>query len=834
MTKVDTLVSTPRALAGLRVVEYGDFISAPYAAKLLADLGADVIKVEHPAAGDSSRRHGPFPGQQPDPEKSGLFLFLNGNKRGTTIDASTQQGAEELSGLIRWADVFITNLPGDRLDREGMDPVTLGDANPRLVYVNITLFGYATPRAHWKGSSLTASAASGLAHRVGDAGRAPLSPPYGAGDCWTGIHGALAALLGRRTQQATGEGQHIWISEVEVLGAVMRGAPLGEYVYLGTDRNRTGVFADLFYPWEVAPCKDGYFQIITMVDQQWALFVELMGNPSWKDDERLKDRWLAPRWAKELDAYWHPWLERHSKAYLTKLFRDNRLPFQPVQTMEEVVNSEHLHQREFWVTVIHPEAGRYVVPGAPYKLSETPWANRRPAPLLGQHNEEVRQEVAAQAGDRHHERRRSRAVPVDGRKPLAKLRVLDHGHVWAGPLLGMMLADMGAEVIKVQAPQRLSGIAMSGHATYQDAVKGDMVISSDHPLAYHSFDRGKRSITLNLADDEGKELYRRLAAISDIVTENFSPGVMDRLGLGYAELSQVNPGIVVAAMSAAGATEGPWRDAKTYGPSVSALYGLKGFLGYLDDPYPREDTADVDPDSASHALFAILAALEYRDRTGRGQFIDVAQGEAALQRAAEPLMDYFLNGRVATPQGNRYPGVAPHGIYRCMDSDEENRREKDRWVAIEAWTQEEWESLRSLIRAQRPEILDERFDDLEGRLQHQSSLDQVIESWTISRSPESVAEELQGAGIAAHSVQGLMDLVNDRNYQAVRSRIKVEAPGISPGDVLQGIPWKMSKTPGAISHPVPSPGEHNEEVFAGLLGLDCDALESARGRGVIG
>ncbi len=418
--------------------------------------------------------------------------------------------------------------------------------------------------------------------------------------------------------------------------------------------------------------------------------------------------------------------------------------------------------------------------------------------------------------------------------PLDGLRVLDHGHVWAGPLLGMMLSDMGAEVIKVQAPLRRSGIAMGGYATYEDALKGDTVITRDHPIAYHGYDRGKLSITLDLSQRAGRETYFTLAAISDIVIENFAPGVMDRLGLGFATLQSINQGIIVAALSAAGATPGPWRDIKTYGPSVAAIYGMKSFLGYLGDPCPREDTADVDPNSAGHALVAILAALECRDTTGLGQYIDLAQGEAALQRAAEPILDYFMNGIVAKPQGNRYPGIAPHGIYRCADVHDERGRETDRWVSIEVRTGAEWNGLVRVLAGSVPEIGAERFQALEGRLTHQDELDAMIEQWTRSRSADDVTMVLQEARVAAYPVQGLMDLVNDENYQALRTNVNVDVSQLTAQDIYQGIPWKLERTAGTVRGPVPQTGEHNDFVFRELLGFSHAKVMSLRADGVTG
>ncbi len=388
----------PSALQGLRVLELGDFIAGPYAAKLLADLGADVVKIETLPDGDSSRQHGPFPSGMPHPEKSGLFHFLNANKRSVLIDPTNQEHLRLANRLALWADVFITNIPVDDLEHYGLDRTTLERSNPRLIQVAITVFGYDTPRSRWKGYALAASAASGLAQRMGDPGKAPLWPPFAAADYWGGVHGAATALLARRVQRATDRGQHCWISLVEVLGTIMKGAPLGEFVYLGTNRNRTGTFADSFYPWEIAPCKDGYFQIITMVDKQWQRFLELMDNPSWQHDSRLANRWLAPRWAKELDAYWHPWLQRRTKGDLTELFHENQLPFQPINTLEEAIQSEHLQRRSFWYRRTHPTLGAYTMPGAPYKLSNTPWRVRAFAPTLGQHTAELARELMENPG----------------------------------------------------------------------------------------------------------------------------------------------------------------------------------------------------------------------------------------------------------------------------------------------------------------------------------------------------------------------------------------------------------------------------------------------------
>ncbi|MDA1002719.1 MAG: CoA transferase [Chloroflexi bacterium] len=407
--------------------------------------------------------------------------------------------------------------------------------------------------------------------------------------------------------------------------------------------------------------------------------------------------------------------------------------------------------------------------------------------------------------------------------PLTGIRVLDHGHVWAGPLLGASFVDMGAEVIKVLAPGRTSGVSMAGARTI-----GVGTGAPDDPLSYHGYDRGKRSITLNLGSPEGKALYRRLAAASDVIVENFSAGVMSRLGLGYEELSAVNPRIILASLSATGETPGPWRDLVTYGPSLAALYGLKSLLGYHDDPFPREDTADLDPTAAGHAFFAILAALEWRERSGRGQHLAMAQGEATMQRIAEPLMDYFINGRVASTQGNRYPGMAPHGIYRAAGD--------DRWISIAVRDDDEWTALLTVAGDAAPTLREARFATLAGRLAHQDDLDRAMETWTAGWEPMALTERLQAARVAAFPVMGPPELAGEPNYLALlRSHTELDARvQVGADQIYQSVPWKLTRTPGGIQGPGPATLDaDNDYVFGELLRIEEEERGRLRERGVI-
>ena len=410
--------------------------------------------------------------------------------------------------------------------------------------------------------------------------------------------------------------------------------------------------------------------------------------------------------------------------------------------------------------------------------------------------------------------------------PLTGLRALDHGHVWAGPLLGMFLADLGAEVIKVGAPHRLSGVSIGGQRAPVGSIGGDRGSTSvDDPRAFHGLDRGKRSIAINLGNPRGRDLYLRLVEQSDVVLENFSPRVMPSLGLSYDVLAEANPRIIMVALSASGATDGPWRNLVTYGPSLAALYGLKSLLGYPDDPQPREDTADLDPTAAGHAFIALLAALEHRERTGRGQFIDLAQGEATLQRAAQPLMDWLLNRRDSGPRGNRASAMAPHGVYPALG--------EDAWLAIVVRSDDEWSALCTLA----PHLDQPDWATTRGRLNDQDALDAALSNWTRNYEAMEHSIQLQALGVPAFPMMDPTALLIDEDYATLsNANLDLNAESAAPvrdGALYTGTPWKMSRTPAALTAPIPNRGEHDDEIYANLLGLDQAAREELREAGII-
>ena len=396
------------ALSGMTVLEDGGGIAASYAGKLLADLGADVIKVE-PPQGDLVRRKPPFPADAPHRERSGLHLFLDTNKRSLRLDLESATGRRLYRDLAHSCGTVITSRHIADQRRLGLDWETLSSDSPAFNQVTITVFGIETQREGWQSESLIASLASGISYRIGDPDREPLGLPYDAPQYQGGIHAAIAALLLRRATRKDGLGQHAWLSIVDILSNVMAGAGVAPFVFTGQSRPRAGTHMNAFYPWQVTPVKDGYFEVITMVDRQWNRFMELMGDPEWQHDERLQNRWLAFQHTEEIDAFWHPWMKERTKAELMEVFGENHISFQPVHTIGEVAESEHLAARDFWTEVEHPQFDQPVkLPGAPYKLSDSPWTIQRRPPLLG----EQTTEVLATLGITHSEQARLRRAGI--------------------------------------------------------------------------------------------------------------------------------------------------------------------------------------------------------------------------------------------------------------------------------------------------------------------------------------------------------------------------------------------------------------------------------------
>ncbi|MDY6917210.1 MAG: CoA transferase [Chloroflexota bacterium] len=815
-----------KALPGVRVVEYAQFVSGPYCAKLMADMGAEVVKVE-PPEGDTARGWGPFPGDIPHPERSGLYLYNNTNKLGITLDLNRAEDRQTFRDLVNQADVLIEDTHPSLMESLGLGFNSLREGNPRLVMTSITPFGQTGPYRGYKGYYLNMSHASGMGYTCpqvpGDYSileREPLREGGLIGEYDCGVSAAVATLAAVYLCRSTGVGQHIDVSKQEALLHLAR-PEMAMWFVSGYREHRAD--ETMASTWGgVHPCKDGNIFLFLVEERAWQSFIDMMGNPEWSKEQRFaadERRNLTPD---DVFPLVRPWLAEHTRAEIFHGLQTRRCPAAPLNTIEDVVSDRHLKARHFFVSLNHPEAGILQYPSALAKLSATPVAFDRPAPLLGQHNDEVC------AGRPMHRQPEEDTVSADGlaarragglpgRRPLEGVRLTDLCWVWAGPSGTELLAYLGAEVIRVESQ---SHICLTRRNTpWPWMVPADV----NQSTTFNSLNLNKRGITINLTQPKGIELVKRLVAISDVVTDNYAGGMMERFGLDYPALKQVKPDIIAASMSGWGAY-GPERDYRAYDPIFAALSGLYELTGYPDgEPSRSDNRGRLDLSSGTSCAMCIIAALDHRSRTGEGQFIDVSEWEAMNCVLGDSYMEYFITGRSPTRVGNRDRVMAPHNCYRCKG--------EDKWVSIAIATDEEWRAFCKTIG--RPEWVDDpRFSDPRSRWQNQEQLDPLVSQWTINFTHYEVTETLQEAGVAAFPSMSREELANDRHLS--ERGVFVEVPHPETGvQTFLAPPWKLSETPAQIFKHSPLLGEDNEHVFCELLGMPIEEFAILVGEGVI-
>jgi benzylsuccinate CoA-transferase BbsF subunit len=386
---------------------------------------------------------------------------------------------------------------------------------------------------------------------------------------------------------------------------------------------------------------------------------------------------------------------------------------------------------------------------------------------------------------------------------LKGIRILDFSWVLAGPYATRLLADFGAEVIKVQPLMPEAGDKFSrGY--------------------YNTWNRNKLGITLNLASPEGIALAKKLVAVSDAVVENFTPRVMANWGLDYENLKEIKPDIIMLSLSTMGSS-GPWRDYAGFGPTVQAFSGITRLTSFPGKPPPGLGTAYADHIAGLLACLALLSALEYRRRTGEGQYIDVSQVEAMASLLGDAILDYQIEGREVEAVGNSSTGAAPHGVYRCQGD--------DRWCAIAVFTDDEWQGFKRAL-DNPPWAGDKRFATLNGRLENKARLDRLVEEWTKKHTAEEAMALLQKQGVAAGVVQSAGDLAQDPQLNERGFFIELDHPELGK-TVSDATPIRLSDTPARYSRPAPLLGQDNENVYGELLGLSETELGRLKKQGVI-
>jgi len=403
---------------------------------------------------------------------------------------------------------------------------------------------------------------------------------------------------------------------------------------------------------------------------------------------------------------------------------------------------------------------------------------------------------------------------MEQRPPLEGIRVADFTWVWAGPFCTLQLAHLGAEVIRVETASRPC-------VTRMIPPWADGQFGVNRGGYFNQYNQGKLSLALDLKDPRAVGIAKELVATSDIVCENFSAGVMDRLGLGYAALREVKPDIIMIAMSGYGAT-GPEREFVSYGPAQVPLSGLSSLTGYAGRPPMHVGVSYGDPTGGLHGAFAVLAALWHRHRTGKGQFIDLSQLETTVAVLPEGTMDYTMNHTQPPRDGNRDPQMAPHGVFRCAG--------EQRWVAIAVRTDAEWERLARIIG--HPELATQAYRTLTARKSHEDDLEALVTAWTSGRSPEEVTRLLQEAGIPAFPSMSSKDLSADPHLGEAGFFVNLDHPEVGVRQHI-GIPWRLNGSPCAVQRPAPCLGEHTNYVMTEVLNYSPDDVDRLKADGVL-
>jgi crotonobetainyl-CoA:carnitine CoA-transferase CaiB-like acyl-CoA transferase len=783
------------ALDGLRVIEVGTHVSAPFCARLLADLGADVVKVE-PPDGDPSRQAGPFPGGVADPERSGLFHYANAGKRAVVADLDDPAGIEWLHELLAGSDVLVENLAPDVRARAGLDFDALAARHPHLIAVSLSPYGRSGPWAERPGCDLTAQAASSLPLGLGSEDRSPLRIPFDQGDYQAAFHGAAAALCALRERHRSGLGQGIDISTAQVM-AYLVGGMHNVTVKNGNRWARRGtLLGGAPYPTGFFTCADGFVCIASQTPAQWEAFLGLMDNPKWAKDEARNAIYLGLVDAKPAHRHFQEWLMGYTRAELLEMAAAEGIVMGVAQTVDEVLASEQFAYRGLWADVEIGDGGQRI-PKAGYLMAHSPTEVSGPGPALGSSapHDVAREPIALPAGERP-------------RRALDGIRVLDFGWNWAGPMAGQLLADMGAEVIRVETSKR------------QDLMR---FLAYTSPFFCHN-NRSKMSTTINVATPEGSRLVRELARTSDIVMDNYAAGKMAKNGLSADALLAANPRLVVVSMSMAG-QEGPLRGMRGFASIATGYSGLELMVGYPEEgvstgllPFGLGDVT-----MSVQAVIGALAGLEHRDRTGAGQFVDVSQIDCSVASMGEPLLDYQLTGRVAGAQGNAHFAHCPHGLYATAGD--------DRWLALAVRDEREWSALARLIG--RPEWADDpALATAAGRRARVDEIDEGVARWASELDRDEAADRLAAVGVPAAPLLELDERNAHPHWIARGLTLAHEYEGFDPCTIY-ATPWHLTASPPEVVRPTPTLGEHNDYVYRELLGLDSAEIERLQEGGVL-
>ena len=894
-------MTLPRPLAGVRVLDFTWVRAGPWATRWLGVLGAEVIKVEWPENLDLLRQDRATvpPGLELAPNNTGQFADTNVHKLSLSLNVRTPRGLALIKQLLSVSDIVVENFRAGVMDRWGIGYQEMQRLRPDIIYVSISGFGHTGRHRGYTTLGPSAQALSGLTFLSGLPGKPPVGWGWSYLDDTGGLYGAMSALTALRHRNATGQGQHVDLSQM-ITGIPLIGPAFLDHTVNGRPARREGYPPGNRTVWPGAPLvnnyrgpttaphnayrtQDGGYNdwcvIACFSDQEWQNLVRLMGSPAWATDARFSSLKGRIQHQEELDQGIEAWSQTLDKYALTEQCQAAGVRAMPVQSPEDrVENDPQLQARGMYTELDHPVLGRRKFQSTPFKLSRSSVEVDTLAPLMGQHNQEV---LEGLLGISHQELREGyqdgtfwpREMPLypyiqealstplkpltavgpelrpevesldrvglveppsrtqqpsDGPPgPLAGLRVLELADE-KGQFCGKLLADLGADVIKIEPP--------GGQNTRSVGPFLDDLPHPERSLSFWHYNTSKRAITLDLESEDGRALFRSLVPTADIVLESYSLGYLPSLGLGYEDLAPLNPKLIMCSLTPFGQT-GPWRDYQTCDLLHLAAGGQMASCGY--DPADVPDAPPIAPGGGGgwhigshYAYIAILAALYHRDLTGQGQYVDASIHEACALTTEMHVNIYIYSGRMVHRHTGRHatPDMSDRTQFATKDG---------RWVVINRtgstmtpprirWLVD-WMNSYGLAQ----DLVEERYQSISVLQENSLHVAQVLTDFFASRPQKEVWHAGQEQGLPWGAIRSMDEIIDDPHLQDRGVFVEVGHPELGrsftypgPAAIYNGSPWRISRR-------APLVGEHNAEILGGELGLSKEDLVLLAESGVI-
>ncbi|MDA0988752.1 MAG: CoA transferase [Chloroflexi bacterium] len=878
MVQTETeMMATPGALEGIRVVDFTWVRAGPWGARWLGTLGAEVIKVEWPE--NERGRGGAFTtpqGMEVNLNTNGNFNDTNCNKLSLTLNVRTSRGLDYIKQLISVSDVVLENFSSRVMESWGLGFDELRKLKPDIVYVSQSGFGHTGRYHHYQTNGPSAQAFSGLTYLSGLPGKPPAGWGWSYLDDTGGMYVALSTLTALYRRNMTGQSQHVDLSQM-IIGVTLNGPVFLDMTINGRSSIRDGYPAGNRTHWPDTPLINNYrgptvaphnayrtapggyndwCAIVCLSDEEWKRLVGVMVSPAWATDEKFSTLKGRLEHQEELDQGIEAWTQTLEKYELMERCQAAGVRAMAVQSNQDrVENDPQLLHRGMYIPLEHPVLGSYKLQNAPFKLSESPAVNRIPSPLIGEHNQEIlegllgvpHQEFVAGYEDgtlwpatmdrfpymddminsesldkfeAHPTAKGATTAPSPGGNgaggtvagPLDGLRVLELADE-KGQWCGKLMADLGADVIKIEPP--------GGESTRTVGPFLDDLPHRERSLSFWHYNTSKRGITLNLQTGDGRSVFRRLASTADVILETLPPGDLPSKGLGYEELKEENPRLIMCSLTPFGQT-GPWRDYLTSEMLHLAVGGQMGCCGYEEEDVPNAPPIAGGGGQAWHmgshyAYIAIMAALVYRTITGKGQYIDASVHEACALTTEPAVPIYIYRGEVVLRQTGRhaFPTIRSKTQFRCKDGKLVNLSLGFGIAPRELRVLAEWMDSHGLT----DDLMEEKYRDPAVIQENTLHIFEVITKFIGSLTQEETYHGAQERGVNWGAIRTPDDLLDDDHLHDRDFWVKVNHPELGRTFTYPGPAGIWNESPWQISRRAPLIGEHNEEVLCGELGM---------------